>query len=130
MKRVYAIIITPPENDEKYYTVYVPDFDIYTEGSSIEDAITMAKDAIGAIGITLQDIGKPLPATKTLKPQCEANDFTALVDVDFSAYREKENLKMVRKNCTIPAWMNKQAEERNINFSAVLQESLRSILEA
>lgn len=57
------------------------------------------------------------------------NEFTALVDVDFSAYREKEDNRMVRKNCTIPLWLNKKAEEKHINFSAVLQESLKNILE-
>lgn len=124
MKRVYAVVIATPENGEAYYNVYVPDFDIYTEGESVENAIFMAKDAIGAAGITLQDIGKPIPEPSSFKPNCGENEFVALVDVDFSAYRQKEDMRMVRKNCTIPAWMNKQAEERSINFSAVLQESL------
>lgn len=129
MKRVYAVIITPPENGEEYYNVYVPDFDIYTEGESVENAIFMAKDAIGITGITMQDMGEALPQPSSLKPKCNENQFVALIDIDFSMYRQKEDMRMVRKNCTIPAWMNKQAEERHINFSAVLQESLRAILQ-
>ena len=39
MKSIYSIVITPPENGEEYYTVYVPDLDIYTEGKDISDAI-------------------------------------------------------------------------------------------
>ena len=129
MKSIYSIVITPPENGEEYYTVYVPDLDIYTEGTDISDAIYMAKDAIGAAGITREDLGLPLPKGTTLKPKCKENEVVALVDVDFSAYREKEDTRMVRKNCTIPLWMNKKAEAQHINFSAVLQESLKNILE-
>ena len=101
MKSIYSIVITPPENGEEYYTVYVPDLDIYTEGKDISDAIYMAKDAIGAAGITREDLGLPLPKGTTLKPKCKENEVVALVDVDFSAYREKEDTRMVRKNCTI-----------------------------
>lgn len=129
MKSIYAIIISPPENEEEYYTVYVPDMDLYTEGKDISDAIYMAKDAIGATGITKEDLGLPIPKGKTLKPKCKETEFVALVDVDFSAYREKEDTRMVRKNCTIPLWLNKKAEAQHINFSAVLQESLKNILE-
>ncbi len=30
----------------------------------------------------------------------------------------------VRKNCTIPAWLNEKAEEQGINFSKILQDAL------
>ena len=129
MKSIYAIVITPPGNNEKYYTVYVPDLDLYTEGKDVADAIYMAKDAIGATGISKEDLGLPIPEGKTLKPACKENEIAALVDIDFSAYREKEDTRMVRKNCTIPLWLNKKAEAQHINFSAVLQESLKNILE-
>lgn len=36
--------------------------DINTEGESIEDAIAMTEDAIGLWGITMQDMGKEIPA--------------------------------------------------------------------
>ena len=90
----------------------------------------MAKDAIGLVGISMQDDGEKIPKAKKLKLDCKGDELTALIDVDFDAYRDKENSKMVRKNCTIPYWMNKEAEEKKINFSAVLQESLRAILKS
>lgn len=40
------------------------------------------------------------------------------------AYAEKYGKKPVRKNCTIPAWLNTAAEAQHINFSAVLQSAL------
>lgn len=48
-----------------------------------------------------------------------------LVDIDFDAYRRKADNRAVRKNVTIPNWLNIKAEEMGINFSKVLQEALK-----
>ena len=42
-------------------------------------------------------------------------------------YAEKYGEKAVRKNLTIPAWLNTFAEKNHINFSQVLQEALTAI---
>ena len=39
-------------------------------------------------------------------------------------YAEKYGDKAVRKNLTIPAWLNTFAEKNHINFSQVLQDAL------
>ncbi len=51
-----------------------------------------------------------------------------LLDID--AYEEKYGEKAVRKNLTIPAWLNTFAEKNNINFSKLLQETLFSMAQA
>ena len=130
MKAVYPIIITPPENGEKFYLVYVPDFDAYTQGYTLEEALYMAKDLIALSGVDLEDDGKPIPKPSILKPVCKENELTALVDVDFSLYRKKLDERTVRKNVTIPAWLEREASEKHINFSAVLQKALVDIIEA
>nr|DAP31251.1 MAG TPA: hypothetical protein [Caudoviricetes sp.] len=124
MKHVYPIIITPPEQGEKDYLVYVPDFDINTEGTSLDDALFMARDAIGLVGICMEDDGKQIPEPAALKPECEDGQLVALIDIDFAAYREKNENRCIRKNCTIPAWLDKKATAQGINFSAVLQKAL------
>ena len=48
-----------------------------------------------------------------------------LLDID--AYEEKYGEKAVRKNLTIPAWLNTFAEKNNINFSKLLQDTLFSM---
>ena len=48
-----------------------------------------------------------------------------LLDID--SYEEKYGEKAVRKNLTIPAWLNTFAEKNHINFSQVLQEALTVI---
>lgn len=128
MKKTYAIKIMPPENGEKTYLVYIPDWDIYTQGETIEDCLDMAKDAIGLMGIDYEDDKKNIPQPSTLKLECAENEIPALVDVDFAAYRTKNENRMVRKNCTIPAWLEKEADLRKINYSAVLQEALKNII--
>ena len=127
MKKVYPIIMT---QGEKFIVVYVPDFDINTQGESIADAIEMARDAIGLIGIDMLDDGEDLPTASTLA-EVKANvetDIVTLVDVDFAEYRRKNDMRTVKKNCTIPSWLNFEAEKAGVNFSAVLQAALKSEL--
>ncbi len=130
MKSIYAIVITPPEEGEKYYSVYVPDLDLYTQGKDIEDAIYMAKDCIGVWGISQEDARRPIPKGVTLKPEVADNELVSLVEVDFAAYREKNDNRCIRKNCTIPAWLDKKATAQGINFSAVLQKALVDLVDA
>ncbi len=47
--------------------------------------------------------------------------------LDMDAYAEKYGEKAIRKNLTIPAWLNTFAEKNRINFSQVLQDSLIAI---
>ena len=51
-----------------------------------------------------------------------------LVDIDFAAYRRANDLRTVRKNVTLPSWLNDLAERNGVNFSQVLQESLKERL--
>ena len=48
--------------DGKYYVVFVPDLDVNTQGTSIEDAVEMAKDVIGITVVELERKGKSVPA--------------------------------------------------------------------
>lgn len=54
----------------------------------------------------------------------EDGSFKSLIVLDMDAYSEKYGTKVVRKNITIPAWLNTYGEKNNINFSKVLQEAL------
>ena len=118
---VYPVYI---EQDKKDYIVYVPDFDIYTSGTSMANAIVMARDAIGIMAIELEDEGSEVP--KPFSVDYIENDgaLRTLVDIDFQEYRRKHDTRMVKKNCTIPYYLNEEAEKLGINFSRLLQEAL------
>lgn len=122
MKSVYPVILTAAGND---YLVDVPDFDITTQGENLADAIDMARDAICLMAITLEDEKKAVPAASNVRNiKVEENQILTLVDCDFDEYRKALDNRAVKKNCTLPSWLNKRAEAEHINFSAVLQDAL------
>ncbi len=121
MSTVYPVILSKEENG---YFVTIPDFDVNTEGYDLADAILMARDAIGLLGMQYQDDMKPLPVPFTKECQLNEGDIKTLVDVDFDEYRKKHDNRMVKKNCTIPYYLNVEAEKRGINFSRLLQDAL------
>lgn len=122
MKRVYPAIFT---KDKEWYIVELPDFDITTQGNGLADAMDMARDALNLMGMQFQDEGKKLPESSDMKQiKTYAEQFCTLIDCDFEEYRKALDNRAVKKNCTLPSWLNKKAEAANINFSAVLQEAL------
>ena len=121
MAVVYPVIMS---KDKDCYFVTIPDFDINTEGKSLEEAIFMARDAIGLNGLQLEDEGKELPIPFSCNYQKEKDDIVTLVDVDLTEYRKRHDNRTVKKNCTIPYYLNVQAEKAGINFSRLLQEAL------
>lgn len=126
MKNTYPIILTP---DKTGYVVYVPDFMINTEGDDLTEAIEMARDAIGLMGIDMEDDGKTLPTPTDLKQITKGeNDIVSLVDVDFTEYRRQNDMRSVRRNVTLPSWLDFEAEKSGINVSALLQSALKQEL--
>lgn len=127
MKKAYPVILSPSKDG---ILVKIPDFDAMTSGKDVADAMAMARDLISLLGITLEDDKEPVPAPSELSAiHGKKNDIVTLVDADFAAYRQKYDLRTVKKNCTIPAWLNTEAMRAGINFSAVLQEALKAKLE-
>ena len=127
MKTAYPIIMS---KGSKFIIVYVPDFNINTQGTDYANAIEMARDAIGLMGIDMEDEKEALPAPsevadiKTENP----NDLVSLVDVDFTEYRRKHDERMVRRNITLPAWLDAAASAEKINVSRVAQTALKGLL--
>lgn len=121
MKEAYPIIMS---KGKEYIIVYVPDFNANTQGKTVAEAMEMARDLIGILGIDMQDDGKELPKATSIDNVQTDNGTVTLVDVDFDEYRRKIEMRSVKKNCTIPSWLNYKAEKANINFSNVLQNAL------
>ena len=128
MKNAYPIVMT---QGEEFIVVFIPDFNINTQGKDIPEAIEMARDALGVIGIDMEDDGEALPEPsdfEKIRTEIQPGDIISLVDVDFEEYRRKNDMRTVKKNCTIPSWLNFEAERAGINFSAVLQAALKNEL--
>jgi predicted RNase H-like HicB family nuclease len=126
MKLVYPAYFSPLENGEGYCVTF-PDLPgAVTQGNSLANAIDMAVDcACGWVLDELED-GNSAPAASSPKDIKLENpdNFVNLVVLDMDRYAQMYGEKAIRKNCTLPAWLNKQAEDAHVNFSAVLQEAL------
>ncbi|MDR1805533.1 MAG: type II toxin-antitoxin system HicB family antitoxin [Clostridium sp.] len=128
MKQAYPVIFAKiPEGG---FMATIPDFDdAGTHGESLPEAMEMARDAIGALGLSYEEDGLKLPSPTALdRVQVANGELVSLVDVDFTDYRRRTELKTVKKNCTLPSWLNAEAEKANVNFSAVLQNALKKEL--
>ena len=128
MKNAYPVIMT---QGKEFIVVFIPDFNINTQGKDVPDAIEMARDAIGLMGIDMQDNGESLPKSSgitSVQAKAPSGAIVSLVDVDFAEYRRKNDMRVVKKNCTIPSWLNFEAEKAGVNFSAVLQAALKNEL--
>lgn len=64
-KKVYPITLSKGSSGN--YIVYIPDFHINTEGVDEGNAIEMARDAIGIVGIDMEDENEKLPNPTDLK---------------------------------------------------------------
>ncbi len=123
MKRAYPIVLTP---EREGYSVYIPDFDANTQGDDLTEAMKMARDAIGIMGIDMEDDRKPLPPSSAISAVKKGEgDIVTLVDVDFAEYRHRNEMRTVKKNCTLPGWLCWEAEKANLNFSQLLQNAIR-----
>ena len=136
MKVTYPVIFTDIKTN---ILIEVPDLNILTEANeegkekaSFADAIMMARDAIGLSCISAEDRGEPVAKASSLndidlKKGTFAEDgesIVSLVDVDLQVYRRRLDNKAVRRNVTLPNWLNQEAEAANLNVSRVLQEAL------
>ena len=126
MKNAYPVVLT---KGKTHIIVFVPDFNINTQGKDFFDAIEMARDAIGLMGIDMEDDNEKIPDPSELSEIVKNNDdVVTLVDVDFDEYRRMNNMRTVRRNVTLPMWLDYEAEKSKINVSAVLQRALKAEL--
>ena len=118
-----------PWDDGPGYTVEVPDLPgCVSEGASLVEAIIMGTDAASGWVLDELEDGKPAPKASPIEAiNPDDGGFVSILVLDMDAYAEKYGNKAVRKNLTIPAWLNTFAEARHINFSQVLQDSLTKL---
>ena len=126
MKLIYPAVFYPFSDGSGGYTVEFPDLPgCVTEGNDLEEAFEMAIDAASGWVLDELEEGNEIPkasAYADVKPR--ENGQVNIVLLDMDKYAEQYGEKAVRKNVTIPAWLNTFAEKRKINFSQVLQEAI------
>ena len=133
MKKMYPVIFTQTPD---IVLVEVPDLEILTQGTDIENAFDMARDAISITIISMEDNNESIPGPTKMADidmvqatfTNEGESFTSIVDVDITEYRKRIDTRPVRRNVSLPCWLNHEADLAGINVSRVLQEALMNVL--
>ena len=102
-----------------------------TSGETEQEALAMAKEAMGLHlwGMECDNDQIPKPSSiKDVQSELEENECIVLIEVFMPAIRMAQENKSVNRTVTLPAWLNTRALECNVNFSAVLQEALKTQL--
>lgn len=129
MKKTYPVLFTESED---CILIEVPDLKIITEGRDIENAIDMARDAISINLVSREDNGEEIPSPGKMSDIdittgtffSYGKTYATIIDVDVERYRKQIETKPVRRNVSLPSWLNEAAEAAGVNVSGILQEAL------
>ena len=115
--------------EDSGYAIHFPDLEgVFTEGETMEESYEMCHDAIG-LYLWENNGLKEMPNITPIEDiQLEKNEFLVAIEFDEQSYLKKNNSQSVKKTLTIPSWLNEVAIQHNINFSQVLQDSLKKQL--
>ncbi len=109
--------------------VTFPDLNCATSGENIENALLSARELLGCVLFGLEEDGEVIPEPTPLSDvELGSNERSVLIDVYMPSIRQANINRSVNRTVTLPAWLNAAAMERNINFSQVLQDALKSQL--
>lgn len=109
--------------------VSFPDLDVATSGENETDALLSARELLGCVLNGLEEDGEEIPVPTPLADiKLGKNERAVLVDVYMPTIRMARVNRSVNRTVTLPAWLNAAALERNVNFSQVLQDALKSYL--
>lgn len=129
MRYLYTAVFTPLKNGTGYIAE-IPDIPhCVTSGRDLADALDQIVDAATLMLVAFEDDRKDIPSvsphTSFHAPESGA---VSLVSLDTNSYRIRTNVRAVRKNVSLPAWMAEEAQKRGVNCSQVLQDALRELL--
>lgn len=131
MKKVeryfYPAVFTYEPGQE--IAVVFPDLNCATSGENDDDAFLSARELLGCVLNGLEEDGEEIPVPTSLSQMhVQENERAVLIDVYMPSVRMAQINRSVNRTVTLPAWLNAAALERNINFSQVLQDALKTQL--
>ncbi len=128
-KRIFFALFDPDEECEGY-TVTFPDLPgAITQGDNFDEARKMARECLELHLWGMERDGDMIPDTslpQTIK--IPEGSFLTPIEAWMSLYREEMENKAVNKMVTLPRWLKEAAERENINFSQLLQHTLKERL--
>jgi predicted RNase H-like HicB family nuclease len=129
--------------DKKYYA-FPAVFRYAEEGISIEfpdlptcqtcaisdsEAFKNAKETLGVHLFNMEQDGDTIPDPSAVSViQLNKDEVITMVEVFMPAIRDKMNNQFVKKTLSVPAWLNRRAEQEQVNFSHILQQGIKDYL--
>ena len=109
--------------------LWCSDLDCATSGINDDDALLSARELLGIVLFGMEEDKEEIPAPTPLSQiRTEENERAVLIDVYMPSIRMAQVNKSVNRTVTLSAWLNSAALEKNINFSQVLQDALKTQL--
>lgn len=126
MKKYFYPALFSKEGDA--YNVKFIDFDnIFTFGVGFDDAYYMAQDALYNMLPEYKN-NLPEPTYDYMNIDVKDNEFITMVELDVLEHERKISSKIVNTTVTMPEWLKNMADMKGINFSKLLQESIKKEL--
>jgi len=118
MEFVYPAVFH--KNDDGSFTIIYPDLPgCISEGKSLSNALYMAQSALSQWIEYLSDKSVPIPSASDAKAiTLEKGDFVNLIRC------ELRDSHAVRRNVSIPKWMDDKVTVGGLSLSRILQDAL------
>jgi predicted RNase H-like HicB family nuclease len=126
---IYPIVVE--KADDGGLGMYFPDFPgTAILSMNISEGIRKAKEMLVDLVLEKEEQGQPLPLPSA--PEninlFDEKDRIVFVEVYMPPFRNEAANKAVTKNCTLPKWLRDAGEEAGLNFSQLLQASIKEAL--
>ena len=98
-------------------------------GDTEQEALLIARECLELHLYGIEEDKEEIPnASHIIEINHTKNQAIVLIKANIRATRDEMNNKAVKKTLTIPKWLNEEAMNRKINFSAVLKAALKDEL--
>ena len=117
--------------DDDGISVEFPDFPgCLSCADTTEEAARNAREALGLHLWSMEKDNDEIPApTEVSKIKLEEKQVPLMVEVFMPPIRERQSNRFTKKTLSIPSWLNAEAERAGVNFSQLLQASLKEHLQ-
>lgn len=114
-------------NEGGAYWAEFPDLPgCFTDGDTVEEVLSMAKEAMEGYLFSMKDHGEAFPTpSNPASIKTSGSDFVSLVEYDEASYIRRQDARAVKKTLTIPRWLDTLAKEHNLKLSNLLQNAIR-----
>jgi len=132
-KNTYFAIFEPSTDGS--FGIYFPDLlGCVSYGEDFAHAQEMAKEALGLHIYQMEkdndDIPAPTadPSKLDIDPETATGFIVSAISVFPDLIKNQLDNRAVKTNITLPAWLKEAAEAQNVNFSQIMQTSLKEYL--